>query len=499
MRLAALTLCLTAACGAGPDAPPVGDVLLISIDTLRADALSCYGNPAPTTPVLDALAAGGLLFDEALTQAPNTATSHATLFTGLAPWAHRVANLTSLEHGTPGLPPAFITLAERFRDVGHDTAAFTDGGPLGRAWNLMQGFEVLEADFEGAEAKVDQTLEWLDGRPAGPPGTADRAPHFLFLHTYQVHAPFLPPLEYRDRFNSQPAYAGPVLEAELEARGMRTEGGETEPNGLILLRDKHRFTPEDMRYLRDLYLAELAWTDFQLGRLFDRLKERGEWEDLTVIVTSDHGEEFGEHGRWGHVQLHRETLRVPLIVKLPGGSFDDWRGRSIPERVNQVDVHATLIDLLGADWPLDEGRSLLEDLERGAFVERASYAETTEGLYADVQRGQSPTHLRSLRHGDHAFVEREEEGAFLRLIEPARSELGFGERAPDPALFVAVPGETTGDVGLLPILRTLSGRVTAHLDACVRDRLKFLDGKETSFSYQVDDETRGDLEALGYL
>jgi len=484
-----------AACGADP-APAVGDVLLISIDTLRADALSCYGNPAPTSPVLDALAAGGLRFDEALTQAPNTATSHATLFTGLAPWTHRVANLTSLEHGTPGLPPAFITLAERFRDAGHDTAAFTDGGPLGRAWNLMQGFEVLAADFEGIEAKVDATLAWLEERPQG---SADRAPHFLFLHTYQVHAPFLPPLDVRDRFNTQPDYDGPVLEAELEARALREAGGEEGPNGLIQLRDKDRFDAADMRYLQDLYLAELAWTDQQLGRLFDELKARGEWDELTVIVTSDHGEEFGEHGRIGHVQLYRETLRVPLIVKLPEGMHEEARGLEVEERVNQVDVHATLVDMLGQDWPLDQGRSFLVDLDFGYFDERSSHAETTEGFYgAEVQFDQA-TFLRSTRHGELAYFERVTDGHVRKELEPSRLDLAWGERAPEPTLTVEKPGGRSGDEELAQVLELLAGRVARHLESCVDDRLEFLDGEDTVFTYEVDGETRSELEALGYL
>ena len=483
----------------GGDAAPGGDVLLVVIDTLRADALSCYGNAAPTTPHLDALAAEGLRFDEALTQAPNTATSHATLFTGLPPWTHRVANLTSLEHGTAGLPPAFTTLAERYAAAGYDTAAFTDGGPLGRAWNLMQGFDLLQAEYEGAEAKVDQTLAWLEGRPAGPPDASGRAPHFVFWHTYQVHAPFLPPLELRDRFNTQPDYDGPVLAAETEARGMRTEGGETEPNGLILLRDKDRFTEADRTYLRDLYLAELAWTDLQLGRLFDELQARGEWDDLTVIVTSDHGEEFGEHGRYGHVQLYRETLRVPLLVKLPGGVFEDWRGRAVTERVNQVDVHATLLDLLTGERGGPAGRSLLEDLERGAFVDRSSFAETTEGFYGAEVQFEQATFLRSLRHGEHAFLERQTTGGLLRELEPAGLPLAFGERAPAPRLRVESPGAESGDGSLRPVLDTMAARVGAHLESCVELRLELLDGQDTVFTYRVDEETADELEALGYL
>ncbi|MDF1799950.1 MAG: sulfatase [Planctomycetota bacterium] len=489
----ALGSLLLASCGAGVEQR--GDVLLIVIDTLRADALSCYGNEGPTSPVLDALAADGLRFDEVLTQAPNTATSHATLFTGLYPWTHRVANLTSLEHGTAGLPPAFITLAERFAAAGYDTAAFTDGGPLGRAWNLMQGFDHLAGQFEGVEAKVDQTLAWLEAEGSD----ADRDRRFVFLHTYQVHEPYLPPLEYRDRFNTNPGYDGPVLAAETEARALRTSGGEVEPNGKILFRDKADFGPADVRYLWDLYRAELAFTDAQLGRLFDELKARGEYDDMTIIVTSDHGEEFGEHGLFGHKQLYRETLRVPLIVKLPKGSFEDWRGQVVTERLNQVDVHATLVDHVGGDWPLDAGRSIFADLEDGSFVERTSFAETTEGLYgATVQFGQLHQ-LRSLRLQDHAFVETQIGGQVTRELEPARLELGLGELAPAPLATAEVPGEKHGDQRLLVVLSAMAARVSQHLASAEETRLELLDGQDTIFTYKVDGETRGELEALGYI
>jgi len=482
--------------GCGEPEPAHGDVLLIIVDTLRADALSSYGNPQPTTPHLDALAADGLRFAEVLTQAPNTAPSHATLFTGLTPWTHRVANLTSLELGTPGLPPAFITLAERFRGRGYATAAFTDGGPVGTAWNLMQGFDVLEAEYEGAAPKVDDALAyWADA--------GDDRPRFVFLHTYQVHEPYLPPLEYRERFNSNPDYDGVVLESEARARVLRTDGGEVEPNGKVLFEHKDAFGPADVRYLWDLYQAELAYTDAELGRLFQALKDSGRYDDMTIIVTSDHGEEFGEHGEFGHLRLNHETLHVPLIVKLPAGLHDDWRGRVVEERVNQVDVHATLVDLLGDDWPVGPGRSLFDDLEEGVFEERVSFSETTESLYyaREVQfdhvRGQ-----RAVRFGEYALVEDLAGGSVFSELRKARPGNAPLEPAPAPLGRTSMPPRPEDEVSdpkLEPVRRSLSGRIARHLAGAIELRNELLAGESTSFFYKVDGATRSELEALGYV
>lgn len=492
-RLGGLLIALgLAGCGAGE--PAHGDVLLIVIDTLRADALSSYGNPQPTSPNLDALAADGLRFEEVLTQAPNTAPSHATLFTGLYPWTHRVANLTSLELGTPGLPPALTTLAERYKDRGYATAAFTDGGPLGKAWNLMQGFDVLAGEYQGVEPKVEQLLAHMQ--------TASDAPQFWFLHTYQVHEPYLPPLEYRERFNSNPDYAGRVLASEARARELRDHGGEVEPNGKILFEHQAEFDAEDVRYLWDLYSAELAYTDAQLGRVFDALKASGRYDDMTIIVTSDHGEEFGEHGGFGHIELNYETLHVPMIVKLPAGVHDEWRGKAIAERVNQVDAHATLVEQLGGDWPVGAGRSFFADLEEGVFMERTSFAETTESLYLARVQFDHVRAQRSVRFGEHALVENMTGGVVKRELFGARPTNAPLEAAAGPGARMTTPSQQddfVAEPGLEPVLKSLAARISKHLTAAEKLRLELLAGQSSSFFYKVDGDTRTELEALGYL
>ncbi|MFT6364220.1 MAG: arylsulfatase A-like enzyme [Planctomycetota bacterium] len=491
---------LLALVGCGePEVQPLvaGDVLLVVVDTLRADVLSCYGYPKPTSPVLDGLAREGIRFDEVLTQAPNTATSHATLFTGLTPWTHRVANLTSLELGTSGLPDGFVTLAERFAGHGYRTAAFTDGGPLGRSWNLMQGFEHRESKFEGVEAKVDQLLAWMDD-PEG--GAGEERSNFVFLHTYQVHEPYLPPVEYVEQFNSNPDYAGPVKDSELRARKWRDSGRESEPNGKILYEHKANFDAADVQYLFDLYTAELAYTDAQLGRLFDALDAQGRLDDMTIIVTSDHGEEFGEHGHFGHSQLHRETLRVPLIVRFPKtseGVWTEFTGQVVEQRVNQVDVHATLVELMGATWEVGAGRSFFGDMRAGAFSQRTSFSETTEGIYSETF-GDLGLH-RAVRQGEHVFLETERGGQKTRELLRAGVDALPLEPGEAPLATDHRPGSWSGEDQYKPYMKALSTRVDGHLEQAVQLRLELLEGLSSTFTLEVDEELAEELGALGYV
>ncbi|MHC4375650.1 MAG: sulfatase family protein [Planctomycetota bacterium] len=371
------------------------DVVLVSIDTLRADALGCYGNPAAPSPGLDALAAEGLRFAEVLAQAPSTAPSHATLFTGLSPYAHRVANYTDAEFGTPVLADELVTLAERFAGAGYDTAAFTDDGPLGRTWRLMAGFDVLHAEYEDVALKVDQTLEYLAGRGSG-------APLFLFVHTYQVHQPFLPPPEFEQRFRGD--YDGFLIERVEGLRAAR-ERDPLANHGRELLSGSDEFTPADVAYLFALYHAELAYTDRELERLWNALRARERWPDTVLAVTSDHGEEFGEHGEFGHQQVHRETLRVPWILRLPGARA---AGTVIEQTVSVADVGATLIDLVGLDA---EGQglpgSLAATLDQGVVPERPSHAVTNMHFVEPVRH---MPYRRSLRSGRWALVQQIDDG-----------------------------------------------------------------------------------------
>lgn len=391
----ALATCAAALLGACAPPDQLPDAVLVSIDTLRADALGCYGNPATPSPGIDGLAERGVRFARAFAQAPSTAPSHATMFTGLSPYAHRVANFTDVEFGTPVLADNIETLAERFTEAGHDTAAFTDDGPLGRTWRLMVGFDLLHAEYEDIAVKVDRALEFLEGR-------SSEEPLFLFLHTYQVHQPFLPPLE--DELRMRADYDGFLVERVALLR----ERSRTEPmgnHGRDLLAGSDDFGPAEARYLMALYHAELAYTDRELSRLWQALADRDRWEQTLLAVTSDHGEAFGEHEVFGHSQVHTETLHVPWILRLPG---DRAGGTQIEQTVSLGDLPSTLLDLAGLDSDLNgTSRSLAATLEDGVVLQRPSHALTNMHFIEPFE--QRPMR-RSLRTERWSLVQEVSEG-----------------------------------------------------------------------------------------
>ena len=496
--LAWLLLLCVQSCSPEPDStpiPPARDILLISIDTLRADALSAYGYPQLTTPNLDALAADGVRFDDVMTQAANTATSHASLFTGVYPWTHRVSNVAKGGEGYHMLYNEFETLAESFRDQGYATASFTDGGPFLSGWKLLQGFDKRHDKFEGAPMKVKRLLAHLDQ-------TKDETrPRFLFLHTYEVHEPYLPPVEYVERFNTNPGYDGVVRQAELAARKQAEANGGLSIRGRVLTLGAKEFTAEDTRYLWDLYVAGVAYTDDCLGQLFDGLKARGKFDDMLVIVTSDHGEEFGEHGKYGHYQLRHETLSVPLIMHLPKDAEQRFAGTVVEERISQIDVHATLMEVLDRASPYSAGVSLWQGLGTGHFEERTSFAEVTEGFNFEGLPGYTFS-SRSAFRGDRSVILRQEpEGKFHHIFGP--EVLAPGEKGADPLYSEGESPEgeqlIRGDVQHQADLHERVEEVVLHLQDAVETRKQILVDPDKVRSTSLDDETRSELEALGYL
>ncbi|RMH18267.1 MAG: hypothetical protein D6696_13415 [Acidobacteria bacterium] len=330
---------------AAADDPPAGgppasrpDVLVYLIDTLRADHLGCYGYPRPTSPQIDALAAEAALFEHAIAQSSWTKASVASIFTGRWPLAHG-ANLR-----TDALAAAAQTLAETLHHHGYATAGFVTNPNVTSAFGFDQGFERYHYLGETASAaEVNAAaLAWLDARPP------DARPFFLYLHTLEPHAPYRPPAAFRERLAPQvPAALAAEPDAVLDAM----QAGRRPVEGVLV------------DHLRALYDAEIAANDDAFGALRRAFETRGRWRDLLLVLASDHGEEFYEHGNFQHGRtLHRESLEVPLIVKLPGPPVR----RRIGERVQHVDLLPTILDAAGLPPTAgSEGRSLLP-LLRGA-------------------------------------------------------------------------------------------------------------------------------------
>jgi arylsulfatase A-like enzyme len=307
---------------ASRDAPTV---ILISIDTLRPDRLGCYGNPQPTCPNIDGFAGESVLFADAIAQAPSTLPSHATMFTSLLPEHHGAF----FSRRTP-LPASIPTLATELRAAGYRTAAFTGGGQIAPEFGLDRGFDTYGVNVGGSdfESAVRAGLGWLEEDPGHPA--------FLFLHTYEVHHPFTPEPAMLAIFDD--GYDGPLPDEISKDLLHRINTDET------------AITDRDLAHIVAAYDAEIRSVDGAFGQLLAGLDELALHEDSLLIFTSDHGEEFGEHGvvGWHSHTLFDELLRVPLLIRFPGGRDG---GLSIDRQVRLLDLAPTVLAAAGVASP----------------------------------------------------------------------------------------------------------------------------------------------------
>ncbi len=313
--------------------PP--SVLLITVDTLRADHLGCYGYSRIETPALDGLAREGIRFEHAYAQVPITLPSHAVILTGTYPMFNGVRDFTS-----NGLPTTIPTLAEVLRRRGYRTAAFVSSFAVHSMWGLNRGFETYDDQIGLAPSRagdlflverrgdrtVDRFLAWLSRAPGRP--------FFVWLHLYDPHSPYQPPEPYRTRYSSHP------------------------------------------------YDGEIAFDDAQLGKVFARLQALGLYRNTFIVLASDHGESLGEHGESEHgFFVYNSTLRVPLILKPPEATPQvARRGGQVTEPVGTVDIAPTIAQVAkvpAEDTRSFQGRSLLRFLGRTAPAE----AEPRTGRY----------------------------------------------------------------------------------------------------------------------
>jgi len=322
LGLAAGALVL-AACGGGD---PQLDLVFVSIDTLRADRVGAYGYERNTTPAIDRLAEESTVFETVVAESPWTLPSHVTMLSGLYPSTHSVTD-PSRRTGSE-----LRLLAEALHSAGYRTFGWTAGGYVTDGYGFDQGFEFFDGRATSLEKTIDAALDVLHADAGG-------APLFLFLHTYAVHCPYHPEPPYDRLFRSE------------DAVYVSTEGRCGHPDYETMA-----LSPGQYRYLSDRYDGSIREADAEIERLFAYLRESGRMGETVVAVVSDHGEEFGEHGRVGHREsLHRELLLVPFVLHVPGRA---------PARVSRptglVDVTPTLLDAVGLPALREaEGRSLL--------------------------------------------------------------------------------------------------------------------------------------------
>jgi len=391
-------------------APRVDRVILISIDTLRADHLGVYGHARFTSPVLDALASQGAVFEDASSAAPWTLPSHASMLTGLYPLRHHVVTSQT------ALPDSVPTLASMFERAGFFTAAVVNSTWLKQTtFHLTRDFDAFlavdDADYGRRTPSTwvtDQAIEWMQDH------LDERL--FLFVHYYDVHADYASLPAYEKLFVTP--YEGPAdgtgwqLQVEnFDDRHVAyciaehdptvcAFGSSEKPRVIDEKMHKVGFDRDDIRHLEELYDAGIRQLDSELGRLFGFIDQEGLRDGTLVIVTADHGEEFLDHGRVEHfLTTYQEMLHVPLIVRGPGVPA----GVRIDAPVSLVDVAPTALSVAGVPVPagLDgvDLSPLLHGADAAAFEERPIWGEAAGGegygppldsiypLYRSVRQG----------------------------------------------------------------------------------------------------------------
>jgi arylsulfatase A-like enzyme len=294
-----------------PSSPP--NIVVISIDTLRRDHVSAYGYDRETTPRIDALAVDGALFLDAVSTSNWTLPSHMSLMTGLPPSVHRV------EDDRTRLFKAVGTLPQALSHAGYATAGIASHVYLGEKFGFARGFDhYANTPDQAADAVTDQAIAWLESQRGES--------FFLFLHYFDPHWGYAPPEPFRSRFGAVD-------------RSLGTS------DFLLQHLDPELPLPEDaLPDILRLYDGEIAFTDSQIGRVVDWLRDRGELDRTIIAVTSDHGEEFGDHGSFGHAtHLYGEVTRIPLVLRYPPALAPGARAGA----VSLTDLPLTLLSLAG--------------------------------------------------------------------------------------------------------------------------------------------------------
>lgn len=381
LRVAAVAaFLLVPGCGPAPKRP---NVLLVTIDTLRADHLGTYGYPRPTSPEIDAFAARSAVFENAHSTSSWTLPSLASIHTSLLSTTHGCWKISSR------LEPEFTTAAEVLRDAGYDTAMVACHIFLSAQYGLQQGFthvddELVRPPSDAASAisspgVTERGVRFLERKAASRAADQDDSPWFLWLHYFDPHDTYLPHEGYSEKFG----------------------------------------TVEEI----DLYDGEIAFTNHHVGRVLRKLAELGLEDDTIVVITSDHGEEFGEHGFKRHgYSLYQEAVRIPLVVKVPGSAPS-----RIPAVVSNVDLLPTVLEACGIALPEVEGATCAHPLEGRSLLGAIRGTEPlAEGTAVSEVRWHDGQDLRALRDGAWKLIE--DQAADGKAAQSALYDLGADPR-----------------------------------------------------------------------
>jgi arylsulfatase A-like enzyme len=454
-------------CRASSRERPLRNVVLVSLDTLRADRIGAYGNPHGMTPNLDGFASQATSFEHAYAHFPNTLGSHASLFTGRYPSQHGLKTSYLNAFG-----PEVTSLARAFEGSGYATAGFTENAFVSSDFGFGFGFERYhngpendpDERFPGrSEATFQRGIEWLEQRP--------KAPFFLFLHTYDVHQPYMPKgarieqvmadqgAEYEGRFEK---YCGGLVEIAYNARTL--ELGE-----------------EDLRQIERLYDAEVVELDAQVGQLLSELKRLDLDASTLVVLLSDHGEEMNEHGLIGHGEsLFDEVMRVPLMFRLPGVVP---AAKRVAPRIGLIDVGPTIAELAGIDPPFAPG----PQRSRASWILGEPDASEAGPVFAELSKSTSA-------------CEGEERGSFrtcavdLLSIRDAEYTYLHAATTGEEMLF-RFPADSAEQHDVAAELPEVAARYRQLADDY---RAQMRQSKPATREVDIDPSTRDKLKALGY-
>ena len=441
-------------------APPVKpDIILLSMDTLRADHLSCYGYPRETSPNIDRFAENAVIFEHPITQAPHTAPAHMSIFTALTPAVHRVSN-----HGDDGtyttLGEEFTTLPEVLKRNGYLTIGFVGGGNISGHFGFEKGFD----------SYVSTRIDWQ--KLYHDPGQLDvirqairssrekQQPLFLFVHHHLCHDPYTrAPEEFRLRFLKKRVDGLPV--------GPDYVNENFAAKRKDFWKDVNLANPEHREHIVSLYDGAVLYTDHVFGKLVELLKEEGIYDSSVFIALSDHGEEFYEHKTYLHGYLFIETMRVPLIIRFPNGRY---AGKRIRNYVRTLDVMPSLLDFLG--------------IKTDHFMQGVSFMPllTRKGEYDPIILSYSGF-MKYIRLHKDGFV-------YTNIRGPDGSQWLFNTKK-DPK---ELRNLTAREPEILSQMKTMGEEVMAA-DDMIRERYSQSNGK----TLKADEETMEQLRALGYL
>ncbi len=434
---------------------PRMNLLVIFVDTLRADHLGCYGYTRNTSPNIDRFAEGSTLFLNALSQSPWTLPSTASLFTGLYPTRHQTITRQT------ELPDHRRTLAEILRDHGHRTGAVVSNIFVSSKYNLDQGFDDFDESEVGGHRDISSPgvtalgIEWL--REHG------EAPFFLFLHYFDPHHDYLGHPEFP---------FGEPYEGWVDST-MRFEE---------LKEKRHGLGPEDIAYLVSLYDSEIAFTDHHVARVLDELDRLGLAESTLVVLAADHGEGFMDHDWLGHTRgLYEELIRVPLILRNP-------QMANLPHvftpQVEMIDLLPTILDMLGIEKEARgiDGSSFVRALQGRVELSSPAFSEVCFHplAFPEDMQIRPGVNFRSVREGDWKLIH-----------AVALDELELYDLATDPFEKNNLARSTDGKPR--ERLRSVLAEWTAGTEETARQE------NLASNLFQIDPETEERLRALGYV